>query len=232
MKEKFTDSNGVVIQYLVENYSPGEIPLVIIPGAVVGAEDIYNDIKDFLDLYCIIISIRGRGKSASPLQGYTKDDQVSDIEAVLNNEGLDRIFLLGHSFGASLAAYYSIKNPEKISGLILADFPPEYPGYSPEWAQYIKNNLSGVDDNFLSGMVRDGVYEDFTDELAKCDFKKLFLKGSGSDSLLKPGKAEDLISRIPTASLKVINGAGHELFNEKPGETLQVIEEFIKTYEY
>ncbi|HEY3251821.1 MAG TPA: alpha/beta hydrolase, partial [Ignavibacteria bacterium] len=134
MKEKFVKNGEVEVQYLAVNYSPAETPLIIIPGAIVGADDFYNDIKEYADFYYIIISLRGRGKSSSPISGYTKDDHISDIDAVIKNEFLDNFYILGHSFGASVASYYSIKNSEKISGLIIADFPPVYPAYSEDWA--------------------------------------------------------------------------------------------------
>ncbi|HJY64517.1 MAG TPA: alpha/beta fold hydrolase [Ignavibacteria bacterium] len=228
MQEKFVNNNGVDIQYLVVNYSPGETPLVIIPGAIVGAEDFYNDIKDFIDFYCVIISIRGRGKSGSPLTGYTKDDQVSDIEAVIQAEIVDKLYILGHSFGVSLAVSYSIKHCEKIKGLIMADFPPIYPAYTEEWAQYIRKNFEGINENFLNGIVKDGTYEDLSGKLGKLDFKKLILKGIGSDSLLKQESLEKICNKLTNVSYKVINGCGHEMFGENPMETLKEVKDFMK----
>jgi pimeloyl-ACP methyl ester carboxylesterase len=227
MNEKFVSNGDVKIQYIVVNYSPAETPVVLIPGAVVSADDMYNDIKEHLDFYSIIISIRGRGKSGSPLEGYTKDDQISDIEAVVNAESLDVFYLAGHSFGASLAYGYSIKYPKRIKGLIGVDFPAIFPGYPERWAQQVKDNVPGVNENFVNGMVRDCVYEDFTDELAKLNSKKLFIKGSGSDSLLKLETANKLVENLPNSTLKIIDGGGHELFAEKPNEILKEIERFI-----
>lgn len=228
MQEKFVNNGDTQIQYIVLNYSPAETPLIIIPGAVVGAEDIYNDIKDYTDMYIIIISIRGRGKSGSPLRGYSNEHQVSDIHAVVAEECLDKFYLCGHSYGAGLACAYSVKYPEKINGLILMDFPPVLPAYSQQWADYVKNNLSEVSENFLNGIVEESEYKDFENELVRFDFKKLIIKGSGSDSLLKPETANRLQEKLTNTSLKVIAGAGHELFAEKPVEALKEIEAFIR----
>jgi pimeloyl-ACP methyl ester carboxylesterase len=76
-------------------------------------------------------------------------------------------------------------------------------------------------------MVTECIYENFEDELVKLDFKKLIIKGSGSDSLLKPQSAERLMAKLPNASFKIIEGGGHELFSEKPAEILTEIEHFI-----
>ncbi len=228
MLEKFVNNNGVDIQYIVVNNSPGETPLVIIPGAVVGAEDFYNDVKDHIDFYCIIISIRGRGKSGCPLTGYTKDDQVSDIETVIQAENVDKFYILGHSFGASLAVGYSIKHSERIKGIIMADFPPVYPAYTEEWAKYIRKNFEGINENFLNGIVKDSTYEDLSDKLGKLDFNKLILKGVGSDSLLKQETLEKLCNKLTNISYKVINNCGHEMFGENPLETLKEVKDFMK----
>lgn len=227
MTEKFVKNGDTDIQYLVCNYSPAESPLIIIPGAVNGAEDIYNDIKDHLDIYAIIISIRGRGKSSSPVSGYSMAHQVSDIESVANAEALDEFYLCGHSFGASLAYAFSIEYPHKVKALVGMDFPVLFPAYPEKWAEYIRENVEGVSENFLNGMVNEGKYEELTDKLAITDCRKLFIKGGGSDSLLKEKAMEEIKEKIPDANIITINGAGHELFMEKPYETLEEIKNFI-----
>ena len=54
------------------------------------------------------------------------------------------------------------------------------------------------------------------------------IKGDGEDSLLTKDLAERVLSKISGASLKVISGCGHEMFNEKSEEVLSIIEEFMK----
>jgi hypothetical protein len=49
MTEKFINNGDVQIHYIVVNYSPAEIPVIFIPGAVVSADDMYSDVKDHLD---------------------------------------------------------------------------------------------------------------------------------------------------------------------------------------
>jgi len=229
MQEKFVKNGKVQIQYLIVNYSPDKIPLVIIPGAIVGADDFYEGMKDKVNFYCIIISIRGRGKSSCPAEGYSKEDQISDIEAVVNEERINNFYILGHSVGAGLASYYSVKYPEKIKGLIIADYLPRYPQFNTKWSERIRShyNEDEVSENFLNGIVRDAVKEDYTDALAKCSFKTLLLKAGKEDSLLPLETANKILENLTNASLKVIDDSGHEMFWEKPEEVLRVIAEFI-----
>lgn len=225
MKDKFVNNNGVLINYYVLNQSQNTTPLIIIPGAISGAEDIFEFIKDVTDRYCIIISIRGRGKSSKPISGYSKDGQVSDIEAVIKEENINKLYIGGHSFGASLAAGYAIKHPDKILGLILADFPPYYPKYSEKWAERIFENIKEIDKNFINGLVNDSSPEDLTIELSKHKFRILILKAK-NDSLLKEEKLQEICKLLPKISVKTIN-SGHEMFYENPVETMTEINNFI-----
>lgn len=229
MTEKCVNNGEVKIQYLIVNYSIGKIPLIIVPGAIVGAYDFYESIKAYVNFYCIIISIRGRGKSSSPGSGYTKEYQISDIEAVVRNENINEFYIMGHSVGGGLAACYSVTYPQKIKGLIIADYLPAHPKFSEKWAERIRSVYSEdeITNNFLNGIVKDSEKGNFTDDLAKCDFKKLFLKAGNEDSLLPLEKANEILNRLTNASLKVIDDSGHEMFWERPKEVLKIIEEFI-----
>ena len=91
---------------------------------------------------------RGSGRSSRPFDrfaatGYYKnlvtlestlgiEAQLKDIERVRQVLGDDQIILMGHSFGAFLAALYAAEYPDKVKALVLispADlmkFPPEH----------------------------------------------------------------------------------------------------------
>ncbi|MCI0450640.1 MAG: alpha/beta hydrolase [Chlorobi bacterium] len=227
MQEKFTNNGEIQIQYLIVNHSPDKIPLIIIPGAMVSAEDFYNDVIDHLSFYCIIISVRGLGKSSAPLNGYSKAHLIADVEAVVVEEELKEFYILGHSFGASIASAYSLKYSQKVKGLILADYPPGYPEYSSEWAQMIRKNNPSVSENLVNGLLNESIHEMFTEALAKCGFNILILKGGNEDSLLKIGFVNKIIKKLPNSSLKIIDNCGHEMFIEKPKEVLKEIKYFI-----
>jgi pimeloyl-ACP methyl ester carboxylesterase len=225
MNKKFVDNNVVKISYYTINPSQDTPPLVIIPGAISGAEDIYEFIKDVTGRYCIIISIRGRGNSSKPVSGYSKDEQISDIEAVIKEEKTNKLYLAGHSFGASLASAFAIKYPDKILGLILADFPPYYPKYSEKWAERILQNVPEIDKNFVNGIVRDGAPENLAVELSALSLKILILKAK-ENSLLENEKFKIICESLAGAAFKTIN-SGHEMFYENPAETMAEINNFI-----
>lgn len=227
MKEKFTDNNGNIVQYLINYNELTRIPVVFIPGALVNAEEFYEDIKDYLDFPAIIISHRGLGKSSTSLHGYSKEHLVSDVRAVVLEEKLDKFFIAGHSFGSSIASAYAVKYPGEVKGLILGDYPPGYPAYPPEWAERIFDNRPEANKTLVQGLQKESKHELFLEELSELNIKLLILKGTKEDSLLSEKMTDKILTAIPDAELKMISNCGHELFVENPKKSMQVINDFI-----
>jgi proline iminopeptidase len=68
----------------------------------------------------VYIDFRGSGRSACPGERtYTIEQNVLDVEALRNYLGLEKIAVLGQSYGGIAAQAYGIKYPDKLSFLIL-----------------------------------------------------------------------------------------------------------------
>ncbi|TDU04889.1 proline iminopeptidase [Streptomyces sp. 846.5] len=57
----------------------------------------------------------GRSERCGP---YSVARSVADLDAVRRHFGLDRMALLGHSYGSQLALQYALDHPERVSGLV------------------------------------------------------------------------------------------------------------------
>ncbi len=64
---------------------------------------------------------RGQGKTEKPIDGYSLNDHVSDLQQIIDENKIDSLFLLGLSNGARVALEFSIKNPKKVKALIACD---------------------------------------------------------------------------------------------------------------
>ncbi|BDS15236.1 alpha/beta fold hydrolase [Aureispira anguillae] len=78
---------------------------------------------------------RGCGKSSRPFDVFEEDNyynnmmqlhtnlglpaQISDIEQIRQKIGVEKINIIGHSFGGFLASLYAIEFPEKVKNLVL-----------------------------------------------------------------------------------------------------------------
>ena len=69
----------------------------------------------------IALDLRGRGLSEKPPGGYGVEQHCRDIEAVIENLGIERPVIVGHSLGALIALALTARRPEKTAGLVLVD---------------------------------------------------------------------------------------------------------------
>jgi pimeloyl-ACP methyl ester carboxylesterase len=68
----------------------------------------------------LLYDLRGFGLSDQPSTGYTMEDMVEDLDGLVVSLGLadQRIAVVGHSFGATIAMHYAIHHPERLSALV------------------------------------------------------------------------------------------------------------------
>ena len=120
MDEGYVDAGGVMIYY--KAIGNGE-PLVALHGGPGASHDYL--LPGLIPLArtnrLILIDERGSGRSErlDDVSAYTVENMVEDVEAVRAALGLDKINLLGHSYGGVLAQAYALKYQEHLSHLIL-----------------------------------------------------------------------------------------------------------------
>jgi proline iminopeptidase len=120
IQEGFIDSRGVLIYYTTIGRGA---PLVILHGGPGASHDYF--LPYLLPLVrhyrLIFIDERGSGKSQKleDPADYTVENMVEDVEAVRQGLVLDKITLLGHSYGGVLAQAYALKYQNNLTHLIL-----------------------------------------------------------------------------------------------------------------
>jgi len=94
-------------------------PLVLCHGGP-GLWDMFEDMAAMFDDRAPVIrwDQRGCGRSERCPGPWTTDRFVADLDAVRRHFGLDRMVLLGHSWGAQLALSYTLAHPERVSTLV------------------------------------------------------------------------------------------------------------------
>ncbi|MET9103091.1 MULTISPECIES: alpha/beta fold hydrolase [Streptomyces] len=102
-------------------------PLVVLPGGPMRASRYLGDLGGLAERRrLVLLDLRGTGDSAAPADpaSYRCDRQVEDVEALRVRLGLERMDLLGHSAGGSLATLYAARYPERVSRLALVTVIP------------------------------------------------------------------------------------------------------------
>jgi esterase len=76
--------------------------------------------------HCFALDQRGHGDSEwEPTSDYSHDSQVRDVAGFIDQLGLERPLVVGHSMGGFAAIGYAIAHAAKLAGLVLVDVGPE-----------------------------------------------------------------------------------------------------------
>ncbi|ANZ38979.1 alpha/beta hydrolase [Lentzea guizhouensis] len=120
----FTTSDGTTLAY---HSAGGSNPLVCLPGGPMQNASYLGDLGGLPDT--LVLDLRGTGASqeADP-RTYRADRQVDDVEALRQHLGLDRISVLGHSAGGTLAVLYAQRYPQHVEHLVLVAPSPRVVG--------------------------------------------------------------------------------------------------------
>jgi pimeloyl-ACP methyl ester carboxylesterase len=67
------------------------------------------------------MDLRGRGGSEKPASGYSVDQHCRDIVSLLDNLGLERPVIMGHSLGAFITLAFAAQYPDRVDRAVLVD---------------------------------------------------------------------------------------------------------------
>ena len=123
-KQGFISSGDVRLECLEWGRSPHEEqpPIVFLAGLGLTAH-IYDDIApQFVDAFRVVaLTRRGVGASDKPTNSYSLPTLVDDIRQALDELGIRRAILVGHSFGCQEAAAFAIQYPDRVAQIIYLD---------------------------------------------------------------------------------------------------------------
>lgn len=101
-------------------------PLVILHG-LFGSADNWFSIARELDKEFTMYLVDQRNHGDSPhSSAWNYDLMVEDLKELLDDEGLDKANLMGHSMGGKTVMNFALKYPERVEKLIVADIAPRY----------------------------------------------------------------------------------------------------------
>lgn len=126
---------------------PGATPVVIVHGLSYFSYDwIVPAAALASDREVVAMDMRGFGDS-----GWAKDYSVAafagDIVALLDHLGWKQAILIGHSMGGRNCTYCAAEHPDRIAGLVLADWSPEN---APAGAKRVTETVASTPDSFSS----------------------------------------------------------------------------------
>jgi non-heme chloroperoxidase len=121
-KSRWADNRGTRIHY-IETPGPSDtLPVVFVPGATCAAADYAGERGDF-GRRSIVIDLRGKGASDVPQDGFSFDDHVSDVHAVLAQAGIDQFHLVTFSRGTAYGLGAVADQPDRVATVTIGDYP-------------------------------------------------------------------------------------------------------------
>ena len=124
-ESEFVEANGIRIHYVDHG---GNGPTLVLTHGLSANARFFDGLAAAglsPSLRVVSFDLRGRGLSDAPDDGYTMDDHAADLLGALDELGLDRVLLGGHSFGGLLTLYVAANAPERVERALVLDVPAE-----------------------------------------------------------------------------------------------------------
>lgn len=94
------------------------------------------------DLRMIYLDQRGCGRSSAATR-YGMDATIDDVDALLRHLAIERVSLLGHSFGALVAIEYLRHRPQHVDRMILVDMSADVPSVLRNQVAHVASAAEG-----------------------------------------------------------------------------------------
>jgi len=139
----------------VEQGDASGVPVVMLHGAT----DSWRSFEPVLphlpdDIRAIAVTQRGHGEAPKPEGRYLVEDLAGDVVGLMDDLGIERAVVVGHSMGSWVTHRLAIGHPERLLGIVLAgSFQPRLAG-DPE-AEAVMHELADVPDPVTAEVARD-----------------------------------------------------------------------------
>jgi pimeloyl-ACP methyl ester carboxylesterase len=209
-------------------------PVLILPGFGESAEEFAWLVRTLSDRRAIAVSLRGRGRSDAPVSGYTWEDHIADIEAVVHASGVGPPVLMGFSRGSSYALGYALAHPDAVRGLVIGDYEARHIGLPPEFIEMQRTAvLRGVPmsermpDHAVAGVQRESIEIPLWDRLVELSCPVLVIRGGWRGTLVSDEGEERYRRALPGVQVAMLPRAGHDLWSRDTAAFVEVIAPFL-----
>jgi pimeloyl-ACP methyl ester carboxylesterase len=259
INEKEILINNLRINYKIAG--EGE-PLLILHGWD-GSSNSWVDVQKILasqGLKVIVLDLPGFGKSKSPFYPWGVADYSELVLKFINKIGLEKVNLMGHSFGGRIAIKFAVSHPEKLKKLILcASAGVKHPLTLSQliilkisivgnffFSKRPLKRLKDIAQNFFYTFLRHKDYikakgvmketlkkvleEDLKPELFQIKANTLLIWGE-KDKAVPLEDAHLMKKSIPQSFLEIIPGASHTPNLEVPEKVADIVINFLKPHE-
>ena len=196
----------------------------------------------------ILYDLRGHGLSERPAAGYTTEDGVADLGALLDTLGVDHpVYIAGNSYGGLLALAFARMHPERVAGLILVEAHFPVAGWGEQVAETLEVAGLWMDEPRVVSWLKENDKRHHRRKFKNgCDllrntslmqdlrnmrpFGEIEFKEINAPTLAVYGEHSDVVDRgyelerwLPRCRLEILKGAQHTILMERTSEVREHI---------
>lgn len=195
----------------------------------------------------------GFGKEPLRSQAMMLDDYVSFVDEFLKANKIDKLIIIGHSFGGRVALKYAFKYPQKTNKIVLTGAPVIrrrvfkrkislvaaiaggqlfrfLPKATKDFLRKLLYFLIGEWDYYKAGSLKQVFKNIISEDLvvyAKNVKVPVLLVWGENDKVVPVSDMKKIVKIIPHATFSVVKDAGHKLPYEKPEAFVKAIRQFL-----
>jgi pimeloyl-ACP methyl ester carboxylesterase len=223
--------NGEVRLHYLSSASaaaPTLAPLVLVPGAFGVAEQFREEMPLHWPRRCVAVSLRGRGQSDAPEQGYSLADHATDLDAVVRDAHLEEYCLLAQSFGVPVALSHALSRPGAVKAMVLCDYAARYVTVPPEWVDRVLSSVPPVNaqPHVVRGLQRDSSAIELWERLDRLECPILIIRG-GAGGLLSQEHIDLYLRHLRDARVIVFEDSGHDVRKPDYGRYMATVKDFL-----
>lgn len=200
-EEHWVNIDDLNVHYL--DWSGGGSPLLALHGMASSAYW-YERVANHLSEYHRIIAPdqRGHGQTAQASTGYDWETLAMDLVGLLDYLELDRVSVVGHSWGGHVASNLAARHPDRINSLIMIDggfqdghlLPNATEAFFRE--RFKPRNVSGDREEFL-GRLKEQLANCWGDDLEKIVLSMVYENVDGlMEDILQPSHHSQILTAM------------------------------------
>lgn len=199
-------------------------------------------------IYCL--DLPGFGKSELPRNAYSAEDYSEIVSGFISKLGLEKVIIIGHSFGGRVAIKLASKHPEFLKGIVLVDSAgfidrtmlnklkriiakPLKPIFKLKPLHGLKKSiyrLIGSEDYIATPQLKETylkvVGEDLSEDMKKIEISTMIIWGAqDKDTPLE--YAYRMKNIIKNSKLAALEGAGHFSFLDEKEKFSEALKNFL-----
>ncbi len=250
LSQKQIAVNGLLLNYYIDGADKSPV-LLFLHGWRSESSVWFPALENFdaeNSIYCL--DLPGFGKSELPHSAYSVENYSEIISGFISKLGLDKVVIIGHSFGGRIAIKLASKNPDFLKGIVLVDSAgfvdktlsnklkriiakPLKPIFKFKALHGIRKSIYrfiGSEDYVATPQLRENylkvIGEDLSEDMKKINIPTMIIWGD-KDKDTPINYAHKMKNIIKNSKLKIIKGAGHFSFLDKKEEFSESFKNFL-----